>query len=113
MESFIYQYANWIAAAYLFLFVIVAAIGIYLFVKERKERSKHIKVLSKGKKEPMWYHTECKHCGAELEFSSEHIQQSNVPAESFFDLEDSEYIICPLCGKKTGVCYNRIEVCKH
>lgn len=78
-----------------------------------KKRSKRIKVLSKGKKEPTWYHTECSHCGAELEFSSEHIQKSDIQIKDVDDLEDSEYIICPLCGKKTGVCYNRREICKY
>lgn len=92
---------------------VIEAIAIYMSWIGRKDRSKRIKVLSKGKKEPTWYHTECTHCGAELEFSSEHIQKSDIPAESFFDLEDSEYIICPLCGKKTGVCYNRREICKY
>ena len=97
-----------------FMLVLFAvAIGIYWIWQERKENCKRIKVLSKGKKEPTWYHTECSHCGAELEFSSEHIHESNVPAESFFDLDESQYIICPLCGKKTGVCYNRREICKY
>lgn len=97
----------------LLVVTVVEAIAIYMPWPGRKDRSKRIKVLSKGKKEFTWYHTECSHCGAELEFSSEHIQKSETSAESFFDLEDSEYIICPLCGKKTGVCYNRREFCKY
>ena len=92
---------------------VVEAIGIYISWPGRKKRSKRIKVLSKGKKEPTWYHTECSHCGAELEFSSEHIQKSDIQIKDVDDLEDSEYIICPLCGKKTGVCYNRREICKY
>lgn len=91
---------------------VVEAIGIYISWPGRKKKQR-IKVLSKGKKEPTWYHTECSHCGAELEFSSEHIQKSDIQIKDIDDLEDSEYIICPLCGKKTGVCYNRREICKY
>ena len=97
----------------LILVLNIIVIGIYMLWKKRSDRSKRIKVLSKGKKEPTWYHTECTHCGAELEFSSEHIQESNVPAESFFDLDESQYIICPLCGKKIGVAYSKREICKY
>lgn len=110
MESFIYQYANWIAAAYLFLFVIVAAIGIYLFVKERKEI--RIKVLRKGINQLTWYLVSCPHCKSELMYSSKHIRKSDKPVNDFDDLDDSEYIICPVCGKRVGVFY-KLEVCKH
>lgn len=97
----------------LLVVTVVEAIAIYMSWPGRKDRSKRIKVLNKGKKEPTWYHTECTHCGAELEFSSEHIQKSDIQIKDVDDLEDSEYIICPLCGKKTGVGYNKREICKY
>lgn len=92
---------------------VVEAITIYMSWPERKDRSKRIKVLSKGKKEPTWYHTECTHCGAELEFSSEHIQKSDIEIKDVDDLDESQYIICPLCGKKIGVAYSKREICKY
>lgn len=110
MEDFIYKYAYWIAGIYLFFFIIVSIIGIYLFVKERKEI--RIKVLRKGINQLTWYIVSCPNCKSELMYSSKHIRNSDKPVNDFDDLDDSEYIICPVCGKRVGV-FHRLEVCKY
>ena len=105
MEDFIID--NIDSIGYLFCLLFFAWILLCFATDIKNKHRKEIKVLKRGKIKLEWYRIKCAYCSSELEFSSEHIQKSKSLDETG-EPESSEYIICPVCGKKIGVFARKI-----